>query len=154
MRNLTPNTPRSSEGAPTWSPNGAHIAFTSDRTGTNHIFIMNADGTGVRRVTFAEKCDRPSWSALNFIAYTLEKPGGKDVAVTELSRMEARVLTDGLGANDQPTVAPNGRHIAFVTTRWGKHQIAIVDYPDGKNPRQLTTQGNNTYPSWSPIPGK
>jgi len=151
MRNLTPNTPRSSEGAPTWSPNGQSIAFTSDRTGTNHVFIMNADGTGVRRITFAEKCDRPTWSALNFIAYTLERPGGKDIAVTELGRMEARVLTDGLGSNEQPAVAPNGRHVAFVTTRFGKRQIAMVDYPDGKFYRQLTTAGNNSYPSWSPL---
>ena len=153
MRNLTPGTARSSEGAPSWSPNGQTLAFTSDRTGTNQIFIMNADGTGVRRVTFAEKCDRPSWSALNFIAYTLERPGGKDVAVLDLSKMESRVLTDGLGSNEQPTVAPNGRHVAFVTTRFGKRQIAIVDYPDGKNYRQLTTHGNNTYPNWSPLPG-
>jgi TolB protein len=154
LRNLTPNTPRSSEGAPTWSPNGAQLAFTSDRTGTNQVFIMNADGTGVRRITFAEKCDRPTWSALNFIAYTLERPGGKDIAVTDLARMEARVLTDGNGSNEQPTVAPNGRHVAFVTTRWGKRQIAIVDYPDGKFYRQLTTLGNNSYPNWSPFPGR
>jgi len=153
-RNLTPNTPRSSEGAPTWSPNGQSIAFTSDRTGTNQIFVMNADGTGVRRITFAEKCDRPTWSNLNFIAYTLEKPGAKDIAVTDLSRMDMKVLTDGFGSNEQPTVAPNGRHVAFVTTRFGKRQIAVVDYPTGKNYRQLTTQGNNTYPNWSPIPGK
>ena len=68
--------------------------------------------------------------------------------------METRVLTDGLGSNEQPTVAPNGRHVAFVTTRFGKRQIAIVDFPSGKNYRQLTTAGNNTYPSWSPLPGK
>jgi TolB protein len=153
LRNLTPNTERSSEGAPTWSPSGAQIAFTSDRTGTNQIFVMNADGTNVTRKTFAEKCDRPTWSALNFIAYTLEHAGGKDIAITDLARTESRILTDGLGSNEQPTVSPNGRHIAFVTSRWGKRQIATIDYPDGKNYRQLTTLGNNTYPSWSPIPG-
>lgn len=153
LRNLTPNTDRSSEGAPAWSPNGAQLVFTSDRTGTNQLFIMNADGTSVRRITFAEKCDRPTWSALNFIAYTLEHPGGKDVAVIDLARMETRILTDGIGSNEQPTVAPNGRHIAFVTSRWGKRQLATIDFPDGKNYRPLTTVGNNTYPNWSPAPG-
>lgn len=153
LKNLTPNTPRSSEGAPTWSPNGQQIAFTSDRTGTNQLFIMNADGTNVQRITTSEKCDRPTWSALNFIAYTLEKPGGKDIAVIDLARMQTRILTDGNGSNEQPTVSPNGRHIAFVTTRYGKRQIAVVDYPDGQNYRQLTSAGNNTYPNWSPLPG-
>jgi TolB protein len=153
LHNLTPNTDRSSEGTPTWSPNGAQIAFTSDRTGVNQVFVMNADGTNVRRISFAEKCDRPTWSALNFIAYTLERAGGKDIAITDLSRGDTRILTDGLGSNEQPTVASNGRHIAFVTSRYGKRQIATIDYPDGKSLRQLSTVGNNTYPAWSPAPG-
>ena len=36
------------EGAdlsPTWSPDGSQIAFTSDRSGTLQIWIMNADGS-------------------------------------------------------------------------------------------------------------
>jgi TolB protein len=57
-------------------------------------------------------------------------------------------LTNGPGNNESPTVAPNGRHIAFVTTRWGKEQIAIMD-ADGNNVRQITFTGNNRYPSWS-----
>lgn len=147
-RNLTPNTPKSSEGAPTWSPNGQQIAFTSDRTGTNQVFIMNVDGTGMQRLnTFPEKCDHPAWSALNIIAYTRESREGKDIAVTDLSRMQTHIVTEG----EQPTVSPNGRHIAFVTTRSGKSQIATIDM-DGQNFRQLTTAGTNTSPNWSPIP--
>jgi Tol biopolymer transport system component len=41
----------------------------------------------------------------------------------------------------------------FVTTRWGKEQLASIDI-DGKNIRQLTTVGNNTYPNWSPAPAR
>jgi TolB protein len=60
-------------------------------------------------------------------------------------------LTDG-ASNESPTVAPNGRHIAFVTTRWGKgEQIAVMNL-DGKNVRQVTFVGNNRYPSWSASP--
>ncbi len=151
--NITPATERSSEGAPTWSPDGSKIAFTSDRTGTNQIFIMMADGTFPERKTFAGKADHPTWSKLGYIAYTLERAGGHDIAVLELTRGESRVITDGIGSCRQPTAAPNGRHIAFVTTRWGgKEQIATIDYPTGQGIRQVTTQGNNTYPNWSPLP--
>jgi len=151
--NVTPNTERSSEGAPTWSPDGSQLAFTSDRTGTNQVFTMKADGTNVDRRTFAGKADRPTWSKLGYIAYTLERAGGHDIAVLDLARGESRVITDGIGSCRQPTVAPNGRHIAFVTTRWGgKENIATIDYPLGKEIRQVTTQGNNTYPNWSPLP--
>lgn len=151
-RNLTPGTARSTEGAPTWSPSGNQIAFTSDRTGTNQIYVMNADGTFVDRMTSDQQADRPSWSRLNFIVYTLRQPSGHDVALFDLSSRSVRVITDGHGSNKQPTVAPNGRHIVFVSTRWGREQLATVDL-DGKNIKPLTNAGNNTYPSWSPSPG-
>jgi TolB protein len=47
---------------PMWSPDGKQIAFVSDTYGNDDIFIMNADGTGVRRVTYEKSNDRhPSW---------------------------------------------------------------------------------------------
>ncbi|HEY7475790.1 MAG TPA: hypothetical protein VH679_12310 [Vicinamibacterales bacterium] len=155
VRNLTPNTPNSDEGAPTWSPAGNQIAFTSDRTGTNQIYVVNVDGLGPpRRISSDQHSDAPTWSSLNYIAFTLGSGPGHDVAVVDLSKMEVRVLTDGLGSNKQPTVSPNGRHIAFVTTRWGREQIAILDYPTGsKTYRRVTDSGNNTFPDWSPVPG-
>ena len=151
-QNLTPGTDKWFEGAPSWSPNGAQIAFYSDRTGAPQIYVMNADGTGVQKIPCGPKCDRPAWSALNYIAYTLERPGGKDIAVTDLSKMEPRIVTDGLGSNEQPSVSPNGRHIAFVTSRWGNRQIATIDF-DGQFIRQISNAGTNTYPNWSPTPG-
>ncbi len=113
---------------------------------------MEADGTGVQRLTFEAQVDRPTWSTLGYIAYTLRQPSGHDIATITLSKPTPVVITDGLGSNKQPSVAPNGRHIVFVTTRWGKEQLASIDM-DGKNIRQLTQVGNNTYPSWSPSPG-
>lgn len=152
LMNLTPNTPKSSEGAPSWSPGGNQIAFTSDRTGVNQIYLMEADGTGVQRLTFDQHVDRPSWSRLDYIAYTLRQPAGHDIAVITIANRTPRIITDQLGSNKQPSVSSNGRHIVFVTTRWGKEQLASIDI-DGKNIRQLTQVGNNTYPSWSPSPG-
>jgi TolB protein len=157
-RNLTPNTPEWSENVPFWSPGGNQIIFTSDRSGSNQVYVMNAaDGLGVRRLTTAEaKTDRPRWAPapFNYIAFVTGGDRIHDVAVLDLSTMQTRILTDGGSANDSPTIAPNGRHIAFVTSKWGRDEIAIIDYPDGKNLRRLTEIGNNTYPSWSPTPGK
>jgi TolB protein len=153
-RNLTPNTPNWDDSAPTWSPDGSQLAFTSDRSGTNQIYTMAADGTGVRRIISQQHSDRPTWSPLNYIAFTLGSGPGHDIAVFDTLKNEVRVLTDGLGSNGSASVAPNGRHIAFTTTRWGREQVAIIDYPTGRNIRRVTDAGTNTYPSWSPMPNR
>ena len=138
------------DSAPTWSPNGSQIAFTSARGGSNQIYIMSADGGPVTKLTSEpNKADRPTW-ALDFIAYSAEVPGaGVQIKKINVGTREVVHLTNGPGNNESPTVAPNGRHIAFVTTRWGnKEQIAIMD-TTGENVRQITFTGNNRYPSWS-----
>ena len=48
--------------SPVWSPDGKQIAFISDKYGNDDVFIMNADGSNVRRVTYEKSNERhPSW---------------------------------------------------------------------------------------------
>jgi TolB protein len=148
LQNLTNSA--ASEVAPTWSPSGTQIAFISDRAGTNQLYVMSATGTGVQSLV-TQKVDRPTWSPLNFIAFTIETTSGHDIGIWDFSNPGApRVLTDGVGSNESPTVAPNGRHIAFFTTRWGRQEIAIIDRA-GEHLRRITNTGNNTYPNWQPL---
>jgi TolB protein len=44
--------------------------------------------------------------------------------------------------------APNGRHLAFTSTRSGKTQIFLIGR-DGKGLKQVTSIGNNYTPNWS-----
>jgi TolB protein len=137
------------DATPTWSPTGTQIAFTSDRSGTPSIYIVGVDGLGLRRVTF-ENSDRATWSPAprNEIAFSARTGPGYDIKVLELATSEIRQLTFGEGSNEAPAWAPNGRHLAFWSTRAGRAQIFSVDY-DGKNIRQLTRDGNNQQPHWS-----
>ena len=148
LQNLTNSSAQ--EIAPTWSPSGTQIAFISDRAGTNQMYVMGATGTGVQ-LLIGQKVDRPTWSPLNFIAFTMESSSGHDIGIYDFSNPGAvRQLTDGTGSNESPSVAPNGRHIVFFTTRWGRQQLAIIDRT-GQYLRQITDAGNNTYPNWQPI---
>jgi Tol biopolymer transport system component len=48
--------------SPVWSPDGKQIAFISDIYGNDNVFIMNSDGSDMRRVTFGNYNDNhPSW---------------------------------------------------------------------------------------------
>ncbi len=135
---------------PTWAPTGNQIAFTSNRSGNPQIWIMNADGSGLQQITRESHCDRATWSPAPFneIAYTSRSGGGFDIRVFDFATRSTRTITDGIGSNEQPAFSPNGRHIAFTSTRAGREQIFTIDR-DGKNLRQLTRTGVNKYPNWS-----
>lgn len=135
---------------PTWSPNGNQIAWVSDRTGSPQIYIMNADGTGQRKITSESYCDRPTWSPepFNEIAYASRSGAGFDIRLYSFLKGESVRVTDGIGSNESPAFAPNGRHIAFTSTRNGKQQIFTIAR-DGNDLRQITREGNNGYPNWS-----
>jgi TolB protein len=135
--------------SPTWSPTGTQIAFVSDRSGVPCVYVMGTDGLGLRQLS-RENSDRPTWSPAPFneIAYTARTGPGYDIKVLNLAAGETRQLTFGEGSNESPTWAPNGRHLAFMSTRAGNSQIFTVDR-DGRNIRQLTREGKNEMPNWS-----
>ena len=48
--------------SPVWSPDGKQAAFVSDANGNKDIFIMNADGTNIRRLTYGKSNNiSPAW---------------------------------------------------------------------------------------------
>jgi TolB protein len=47
---------------PSWSPDGRHLVFMSTRTGSPEIFMMNADGTNQKRISFSGGNTMPKWS--------------------------------------------------------------------------------------------
>lgn len=151
LTNLTNNP--SIDNSPVWSPSGTQIAFASDRSGKNNIYVMDAvGGTGLDRLTI-DGGDKPTWSPMPFneIAYTAGDrfSQGHSINIIALNEnKKIRTVTDGVGDSESAAFAPNGRHLAFVSTRWGRTQIALVDRT-GRRTKQITNAGANKYPSWS-----
>jgi TolB protein len=113
--------------------------------------VMDADGLNQRRLTFGESnADRATWSPApyNEIAYAGQSGPGYDIRIFDVATGQTRTLTDGVGTNESPAFSPNGRHIAFVSSRQGKMHIFTMAR-DGRGLRQITRVGNNTYPNWS-----
>ena len=48
-RQLT--TGRGSNESPSWAPNGLHLAFTSNRSGSDQVFTMHRDGSNPKQLT-------------------------------------------------------------------------------------------------------
>jgi TolB protein len=138
------------DSTPTWSPSGTQIAFTSNRSGSPQIYVVDTDGRNLNKITAESYCDRPTWSPAPFneIAYASRTGPGYDIRIYDLATGERRQLTWGEGSNESPAYSPNGRHLAFSSTRSGRTQIYTMGR-DGRDVRQVTRDGTNATPDWS-----
>ena len=150
VRRLTINA--AIETAPSWSPTGREIAFTSDRlgTGTPQIYIMDAEGSNVRKVSFGGNYhDAPAWSPDGErIAFVSRVDNVFDIYVLNLRTQQIVKLTESNARNENPSWSPDGRHLVFASNLKGSIQIYTVDY-DGANLRRLTSSGENKLANWT-----
>jgi TolB protein len=85
------------------------------------------------------------------IAFAWQKPqsGAFDIFLYDTQSQRFTQLTSNSGMNERPTFAPDGKHIAFESTRSGTRQIWSMTL-DGKKVLQLTKSGDiNEGPTWS-----
>jgi TolB protein len=136
---------------PAWSPDGSLIAFVSKRDGVSHVYVMDADGSGVRRLTDARAEDGgPTWSPDGRrIAFARE---GALFVVASAGGPARRLGRAFAGRVDGPAWSPDGNSIAFDYRPDGSsfQEIWVVD-ADGRHPRRLTRlRALSGLPSWSP----
>jgi TolB protein len=134
-----------------YSPDGSKIVFESDRSGTQQCYVMDADGSNQRRITFfGGRCATPEWSPRgDQIAFT--NASSFNVSVMSPSGGNVRTLTNGW-QDEAPTWAPNGRIIQFFRTERGSGGTSLwqVDLT-GRNERKLPTPVDASDPAWGPI---
>lgn len=139
---------------PTWSPDGRRIAFVRGNTGA--LEVMNANGTGVHRITRPADAavGDPAWSPDGrWIACDLRVPGDTtgEIWLVHPDGSDAHALTS-LGANSiSPAWSPNGRTIAFSSDK-GRATLAIYEIGvSGKGLRLVAeTSADAVDPTWSP----
>jgi TolB protein len=132
---------------PTWSPDGSMIAFASTRQGQRQLFVANANGKKVDKVTNLNKMGgRSSWSPDGTkLAFYRGPEGDRDIYVVNIDGSGLKKLTNG-GDNLGPSWSPDGNWIAFTSFRDGNNEIYVV-HPDGKGETRLT---NSPTSDWQP----
>ena len=123
------------ESNPVFSPDGKQIAFSGSRYGNNDLFVMDANGGTVKRLTFHSGADNiSSWTQKDQIVFStnrefrqIERPAEVH-AISPNGGTEKRIL-DAVGHD--PVISPNGRFIAFV--RGDINPVAREDYRGSSN---------------------
>jgi TolB protein len=139
------------ESSPAVSVVDGKIAFGSNRDGNMEIYTCDADGTGVKRLTFNKSIETsPCWSPNGFqIAFTSDRGGSPQIYIMDTDGANVRRLTYDGNYQDSPAWSPKGDKIAYMSQVSGVFQIVVIQ-PDGANAVQVTTNpGNNEYPAWS-----
>ena len=148
-RRLT-NSPEE-EWNPSWSPDGKHITFSSEKDGNSDIYVMDADGGNLQNLTNNPYNDWfPSWSPDGeYIAFSSERDGNFNIYVMEADGGNSQRLTNHLGDDWSPSWSPDGEHIAFVSNRVRRFEIYVME-TDGRNIQNLTNlrSGNDSAPAW------
>ena len=137
--------------SPSFSPDGKHMAFASNRAGTPQIFVQNLATGNVKRLTYQGKYNTsPSWSPSGRkIAYAGLAGGRYQVFTIDAGGGEPEQLTRSAGDNESPTWAPDGSMIAFSSTREGPSRIYVMTTYGTEQRRLLNLPGEQSNPKWS-----
>lgn len=127
---------------PSWSPDGSRLVFTGYDGGLSDLFIVNADGSGLTRLTNDRYADlHPVWSPDgSMIAFATDRGPETDfntlaigplrIALYHLSSGRIELLDHMEGSNINPQWAPDGLSLAFVSNRTGIANVFLYDLSD------------------------
>ena len=151
MTNLS-RSPKSEDRYPCWSPDGRRVCFMSDRQRSTNLWVMDADGSHVRRLLTSPKvCYMPSWQKTAHgerIVFGMhgDKP---EMASIRPDGSDLRMLGEG----HDPTLSPDGKRITYTGhPPEGGVTVYVMDW-DGSGKRRVVQTASKvgaTFPNWSP----
>lgn len=154
QRRLTPGS--AADLSPSYSPDGRRMAFNSDRLGQPSIYIMSADGGPTDLLSpfsYGEPgyYTSPAWAPIgNQVAFHGRSRGQFQIMVGNADRPGAPIQQiTAEGRNEDPSWAPDARHIVFSGVRAGGSGLYVIDVATGRV-RPLLTGGRYRVPDWSP----
>lgn len=138
--------------SPVLSPDGTHLAYTSYRDGTSHIYLRDLASGQETQLTSGPWLALPgTWSPNGrYLSFSQNVKGNNDIFIYDMMQQRFRRLTQHKGIDVSPSFAPDSQRLVFSSDRTGSPQLYITDIA-GIPPVRLTQTGAyNTSPSWSP----
>ena len=144
------------EVVPAWqpalSPDGEWVVFATFRGGRSDVWKAKLNGDSLTQITDDPATDHhPQWSPDgNSIIFTSDRGGNWDVWMTNSDGAGGtRQITTFPESDDHAMFSPSGKLIAFMSEHSGKRDIWVIPV-DGGPAGQVTHDGENSWPSFSP----
>jgi Tol biopolymer transport system component len=146
-----------------WSPDGLHIAFRSGHDGNEDLFVMDADGSNLIRLTNDVHVETDlAWSPDGRRIAFGSGDSNREIYVVNVDGSDLLNITNNPEHDEEPAWSPDGSRIAFMS--WRNEPSLLDCFPagncnteiyvmnaDGSNPINLTNSpGEDAYPTWSP----
>lgn len=119
----------------------------------SELVIADADGSNPRKLVPGSHIDYNASFSFDgqWIVFTSERFGSADIFRVRASGMGLEQLTDDPAFDDQAALSPNGRSLAFVSTRDARStDIYILDLATRKVHNITKAPGGDFRPCWSP----
>lgn len=140
-----------------YTADGKQIAFSSSASGFSQIYMSNADGSGIRRLTNTRAVEvepKVNPKTGNEIVFVSGRGGGSpQVYRMNSDGADVQRLTTGEGQATNPSWNPQGTHIAFAWTRGydpGNFNIFVMDVNTREFVQLTSGAGRNENPTWAP----
>jgi len=136
--------------SPCYSPDMSKIVFNSDRGGSQQLYVMNADGSDPKRISFGKgRYATPVWSPNGeWIAFTRFGRGKFYIGIMKPDGSKERLLACGYLV-EGPTWSPNSRVLMFShQDRSGIEKMHSIDIT-GFNQREIITPLDGIDPEWN-----
>ncbi len=141
-------TPNAVEGSPSWAPDSSRLVYVSDASGSPQLYLISRSGGQPTRLTVTGSQNvSPDWGKNGLIAYQ-SLQGQFQIAVIDPASRQSRVITPFDAAYEDPSWAPDGRHIAAARSVRYQSSIYLLD-TEGDKPVALSASGDWRAPAWS-----